>query len=160
MQADLGATVIKIEGERGSGERFGLHSGIAYHSGKQSMVCDFMNDPDERETFEKLLATADVLVENYRPGVMASLSLGWEDLHKRWPSLIMCSISAYGNEGPNYSRPGMDIIVQAGSGIMAVTGNGEDPAILEGLADMNAGLHATIGIQGALFSRTNDGEVR
>ena len=88
---------------------------------------------------------------------MASLGLGWEDVHRRWPSLIMASISGYGNEGPNYERAAMDIIVQAGSGIMAVVGNDEDPAMLEGMCDMNAGLHAVIGIQGALFSRMTDG---
>ena len=61
---DLGATVIKVEPEAGSGERYGLHSGICYHSGKQSIALDWMNDDDDRATFESLLATADVLVEN------------------------------------------------------------------------------------------------
>ena len=61
---DLGATVIKVEPETGSGERYGLHSGICYHSGKQSIALDWMNDDDDRATFESLLGTADVLVEN------------------------------------------------------------------------------------------------
>ena len=93
----------------------------AVNAGKPSISLDLKKDAD-RAVFEKLLALADVLVENYKPGVMASLGFDWQAVHHRFPSLIMASISGFGQTGPQSGRRALDTVIQAGSGLMSVTG--------------------------------------
>jgi CoA:oxalate CoA-transferase len=77
--------------------------------------------------FYELLATADAIIENYRPGVMQRLGLGWQNLHAKYPRLVMCSISGFGQSGPSSQRPAMDTVAQALSGLMSVTGLPDQP---------------------------------
>ena len=159
--ADLGARVIKVEKPPvGANERPDQWAHAGYNYGKESIALDWMNVDQDKEIFFKLLDNSDVLIENFRAGTMAGLGLTWEYIHARWPKLIYCSISGYGSSGPNYQRPAMDPVIQGSSGIMAITGNGDQIAMTEGLGDINAGLHATIGIQAALLSMVRDGEGR
>ena len=126
---DLGARVIKVE--RPDGGDDARHIGpfvggkSAYfgslNRGKQSIALDLKAAPD-RAIFEKLLARADVLVENFRPGTMEKLGFGWEDLQPRFPRLIYAAVSGFGHTGPYSHRPAYDIVVQGMGGIMSLTG--------------------------------------
>lgn len=137
---DLGARVIKVEkGPGGSNERGDRFAHAGYNYGKESIALDWMNSEEDKEVFFKLLATADVLIENYRAGTMEGAGLSWEVLHAKFPKLIFCSISGFGQSGPDYDRAAMDVVIQGTSGLMAMTGNGDQPAIIEGVADITAG---------------------
>ncbi len=109
-----------------------------------------------------LAASADVVVENFRPGLMAELGLGLDDLRADNPRLITCSLTAFGEDVPAAARPGYDIIVQALSGLMSVTGqpDGEPTKAGVALLDVITGLYATIGIQAALLERERTGRGR
>ncbi len=159
---DLGARVIKVERPDGGDDarQIGPFVGgkSAYFSslnrGKQSIALDLKAAPD-REIFEKLLARADVLVENFRPGTMEKLGYGWEDLRRRFPRLIYAAVSGFGHTGPYAPRPAYDIVVQGMGGIMSLTGQpgGEPARVGTSLGDIVAGLFTTIGINAALASR-------
>lgn len=112
--------------------------------------------------FYELLATADAIIENYRPGVMQRLGLGWQNLHAKYPRLVMCSISGFGQSGPSSQRPAMDTVAQALSGLMSVTGLPDQPPHGHGAnsADVITGVHAALGVVAALYSRLNDGKGR
>lgn len=126
---NLGATVIKIERPNtGDDSRAfppfvegkpGYFDSINY--GKKSIALN-LKDPDDIDVFVKLLQKADVVLENFRPGVMERLGFGWEDLHKKYPSLIYACISGFGHTGPLASHPAYDLIVQCMCGIVSVTG--------------------------------------
>ena len=165
--ADLGATVIKVEQPAGGDDRraFGPFVGeeCAYFAslnrGKQSIALDLKSEAD-RAIFEKLLTTADVLIENFRPGAMDRLGYGWAALSERYPGLIYAAVSGFGQDGPYARRPAYDLIVQAMGGIMSVTGWPDTPPARVGtsIGDIAAGLFTAIGIAAALFSRREVGK--
>ncbi len=167
--ADLGARVVKVEPPgRGDDAR---HIGpfvagrsayfVSLNRGKESIALD-LKDEGDRGVFERLLSRADVLVENYRPGVMARLGYGWEALHARFPRLVVASVSGFGQTGPLAERPAYDIVVQGMGGIMSLTGHPGGPPTRVGTStgDITAGLFATLGIQAALLERERTGEAR
>ncbi len=167
--ADLGARVIKVESPDGGDDarRIGPFTGghsayfLSLNRGTESIALDLKDAPDRR-VFERLIARADVLVENFRPGAMARLGYGWEELHARHPRLVMASTSGFGQTGPMAQRPAYDIVVQAMGGIMSLTGHpGEPPArVGTSLGDIAAGLFTAIGIQAALLDRGRTGTGR
>ncbi|MEA2808192.1 MAG: hypothetical protein QOJ17_2333, partial [Rhodospirillaceae bacterium] len=133
--SDMGAEVIKIENpdggddtRKGAGPRRGgeSHFFMTFNRGKKSVALDFTK-PEGQAIVHKLLASADVLVENFRPGVLKKYGLDYASVHKAYPKLIYLSISAYGQTGPLSDRPGYDPVLQAESGMMSVNGeaNGE-----------------------------------
>jgi CoA:oxalate CoA-transferase len=164
--ADLGARVIKVEapGHGDDARRIGpfVDGRSAYfmslNRGKQSIALD-LKDAADRTIFERLLARADVLVENFRPGVMERLGYGWPALHRRWPRLVLASTSGFGQTGPYASRPAYDIVVQAMGGVMSLTGQPGGPPTRVGtsMGDITAGLFTAIGIQAALLERARSG---
>jgi CoA:oxalate CoA-transferase len=119
--------------------------------GKESLTAD-LRDPDDLALVRRLIARADVLVENFRPGVMARRGLGYDDCRALNPGLVYCSISGFGHTGPWSQRPAYDAVVQGMSGLMAITGGAEGPPIKPGspVADLSAGLYAFGGICAAL----------
>jgi len=169
LLADLGARVIKVEPPGGGDDARQIGPFIAGRSayfvslnrGKQSIALDLKADGD-RAVFDALLARADVLVENYRPGVMARLGYGWGALHRREPRLVLASISGFGQTGPLAERPAYDIVVQGMGGIMSLTGHAGGPPTRVGTStgDITAGLFGAIGIQAALLERTRTGQGR
>ena len=167
--AALGAEVIKIErpktGDAGRQHAWfvgedGEYSGyfLQLNMGKKG-VCVNMKDPRGREFMEKLVDTADVFIENYRPGALSKMGLGYEDLARRNPGLVYCSISAYGHTGPDAHRAGFGLIAEAKSGIMQMVGTpGEAPPLLRiSLGDMYTGIHAVAAINAALLGRVKSG---
>lgn len=168
MMADLGANVIKVEAPGGDEYRHvgpfrdgesALFQNV--NRGKRSIVLD-LKAPDDLEIARKLAARADVLVENFRPGVMNKLGLGPDALQKSNPRLVYASVSGFGQTGPNAARPAYDIIVQAMSGLMTQTGAPEGPPTMvgEAVADVAGGLFAAWGIMAALFERERTGRGR
>jgi len=165
--ADLGARVIKVEvPEKGDDARaFGpfIEGKSAYfmsiNRGKESLALN-LKDPDDRTTFEALLAGADVLVENYRGGTMERLGYGWETLHPRFPKLIYAACSGFGHTGPYAERPAYDMVVQGLGGVMSLTGHPGGPPTRVGtsIGDITAGLFTAIGVSSALHHRTTSGE--
>jgi CoA:oxalate CoA-transferase len=164
--ANLGARVIKVErpphgdDARGIGPFVGGKSlyFAALNHGKESIVLD-LRQPDDRAVFEKLLAAADVLVENYRPGVLGRLGYGWEALHARWPRLVVAAASGFGQTGPLRERPAFDMVAQAMGGIMSLTGYPDGPPARVGISigDIAAGLFLAIGVVSALHARDQSG---
>lgn len=165
---DLGARIIKVEeppyGDptRGSPPRTpaGIsHFFSAMNFGKESIALDLKPGSEDRGTFELLLAKADILVENYRPGVMKRLGYEWESLHRRFPALIMGSISGFGQTGPHASRAALDTVVQAASGLMSITGFPEREPVRAGasISDTIAGMNCALGLQAALIERHRTG---
>lgn len=166
--ADLGARVIKVE-QPGKGDDsrhigpFSPAGQSAYFSsvnrGKQSIALD-LKAPADRAVFEALLARADVVVENYRPGVMAKLGYGWEALHARHPRLIYAAASGFGHTGPDSGKAAYDMVVQAMGGIMSITGHPGGPPTRVGtsVGDITAGLFTVVGILSAVHHRAATGE--
>ncbi|MEP6722205.1 MAG: CoA transferase [Variovorax sp.] len=165
--AALGAEVIKVE-RPGTGDAGRQHAWfVGDYSGyflQQNMgkkgLCVNIKDPRGRELLQKLVDSADVFVENYRPGALTKAGLGYEELAGRNPGLIYCSISAYGHTGPDSHRAGFGLIAEAKSGIMQMVGNpGEAPPLLRiSLGDMYTGIHAVAAINAALFGRVKSGQ--
>ncbi len=165
--ADLGARVIKVEppGKGDDARGFGpfVAGKSAYfmslNRGKESIALDLKAEPD-RALFERLVARADVLVENYRAGVMERLGYGWETLHADYPRLIYAAASGFGHTGPDAARPAYDMVVQGLGGIMSLTGHPGGPPTRVGtsIGDITAGLFTTIGVTSALHHRTRTGE--
>ena len=165
LLADLGARIVKVEPPDGDdSRRYGPFingtSGYftAFNRGKESIVIDLKKEAD-RVVFERLMAKADVLVENYRPGTMEKLGYGWDVLHKRHPRLIYAAASGFGHSGPYSTRPAYDMVVQAMGGIMSVTGHPGGPPTRVGssVGDITAGLFTTIGVVSALYERERSG---
>lgn len=162
----LGAEVIKVEAvgrgdlarnlgadpelsSRGMGISF-----LAQNAGKRSLTLD-LKDPRGKDVLKKLVATADVLVENFRPGVMDRLGLGFDALTAEKPDLIYCAISGFGQTGPWADRPAYDQIVQGVSGVMSITGDADSAPLRVGypLADTIGGLTAAMMITAALNAK-------
>jgi len=164
--AALGADVIKIErpreGDAGRSHAYFIKGQSGYYlqqnMGKEG-VCINIKDPRGFAMMEKLVKTADVFVENYRPGALKKLGLGYEDLSKINPGLVYCSISAYGHTGPDSHRAGFGLIAEAKSGIMAMVGSpGEAPPMLRiALGDMYTGANGVAAICAALVGRFKSG---
>jgi CoA:oxalate CoA-transferase len=165
--ADLGARVTKVEtpGRGDDARQIGpfVEGRSAYFTslnrGKQSIALD-LKDAKDRAVFEKLLDRADVLAENFRPGVMERLGYGWDELHRRFPRLILASTSGFGQTGPYANRPAYDIVVQAMGGVMSLTGHPGNPPTRVGtsVGDITAGMFTVIGIQAALLERVRTGK--
>lgn len=164
--AHLGAEVIKVEAtgrgdlarqlgadpdlnEKGMGVSF-----LAQNAGKKSVTVNLKN-PEGKDLFKKLVATADVLVENFRPGVMERLGLEYEHLKMIKPNLIYCAISGFGQDGPWVHRPAYDQIIQGASGLMSITGDSETAPLRAGypVADTVGGMTAAFAIAAALNAR-------
>jgi crotonobetainyl-CoA:carnitine CoA-transferase CaiB-like acyl-CoA transferase len=166
LLAALGAEVIKIEVPPGDPYRWQGTEAIngesalflALNAGKRSVAIDFRK-PAGRQALERLLPSADVLVENTRPGSLARYGLDWDSVHARYPSLIYGSISGYGDTGPEAGRGGFDLILQAESGIMSVTGTPESGPVKVGapLLDVGAGLSCALGVVAACVERHRTG---
>jgi CoA:oxalate CoA-transferase len=165
--ADLGAEIIKIE-KPGTGDdsrAFGphLHGESAYfmsiNRGKKSLTLDLKAEKG-REIFLKLVKDADVVVENFKPGVMKKLGLDYAALQKINPKLIYCASSGFGQTGPYSSRPAYDLIIQGMGGLMSITGpDASQPTkVGSSIADIFAGVFSAIGILSALYSRTHTGK--
>src|SRR5207247_2926760 len=118
-----------------------------------------LKGPEGRDIFLRRAGTADVIVENLRPGTMRDLGLAPEDLMRRNERLVYAAVSGWGQDGPYADRPALDIIVQAMSGLMSVTGEPGGPPVKVGvsISDLAAGLYATIAVMGALAVRARDG---
>jgi formyl-CoA transferase/CoA:oxalate CoA-transferase len=167
--ADLGAEVLKIEppGEGDETRTFPpfrdgeSHYFLSINRGKKSIVID-LKSPAGLALAKSLAAKCDILVENYRPGVMDRLGLGYEALSALNPGLIYCSISGFGMTGPLRDRPSFDIVMQALSGALSVNGEpGRDPVKLGiPLGDLVGGINGPIGILAALYERSVTGRGR
>src|SRR5262249_55828759 len=167
LLADLGADVVKIErapdGDLGRKIHL-VEPGIsafflAASAGKKSVGVEFKN-PKGLEIVRELIRQVDVAVENYSPGVMAKYGLDYTSLKEINPRLIMCSVSGYGQDGPYAKHTSFDIIAQAQSGVMAMTGEPDGPPEYVGnyFGDPNAGIHGALAICAALFHRAMTGE--
>jgi len=163
--ADLGADVVKIEPPTGDSTRqmpgaTGTDSPSfnAVNRGKRSVVLN-LKSADGCAVFHRLARSTDILIENYRPGVMDALGLGYTALAAGNPRIIYASISGYGQTGPARGKGGFDLIAQGVSGIMSVTGEPEGPPVKSGvpLTDLGAGLFALVGILAALEHRHRSG---
>ena len=166
--ADMGADVIKIEppGEGEPTRQLGAaqkngHSAtfMTMNRCKRGIAVD-LKQPEGVEIVRKLVATADVFVQNYRPGVVNRLGLDFDSLRKINPRLVYCQISGFGNTGPYSGRGGYDLIAQGMSGVISVTGDEDGPPAKSGipLADLAAGLFGAYGILSALEYRERTGE--
>ncbi|MGH9143838.1 MAG: CaiB/BaiF CoA transferase family protein [Vicinamibacterales bacterium] len=181
LLADMGARVIKIEqpgkgdDTRAWGPPFLYSSAQASRAGepddrgesayflsinrnKESVTLDFKH-PDGRAVLDRLIAKADVVVENFRPGILARLGLDYETLAKTHPRLIYCSISGFGHTGPRSKQPGYDAIMQAEGGLMSITGAADGPQVRLGVAivDIVSGMFAAYGVAMALLARERTG---
>jgi formyl-CoA transferase len=169
--AQLGADVIKIEAP-GTGDlarqlgadaelnaRFMGASFLAQNAGKRSLTVNLKNRAG-KVVFRRLVATADVVVENFRPGVMERLGFGYADLSKIKPDLIFCAISGFGQDGPLKDNPAYDQIVQGLCGVMSITGDKKTAPLRVGfpLADTIGGITAAFAVAAALFRRERSGE--
>jgi formyl-CoA transferase len=175
MLGDLGADVIKVErpgwgdesrgwGPPFVGEPYGPYPGeSAYFVGtnrnKRSITVNFKS-PAGQEVVHGLVRVSDVLVENFRTGVLDKMGLGYESLHGLNPRLVYCSISGYGRTGPYAERPGYDVIVQAEGGMMGIIGPEDGPPYRVGvpIIDINSGMFAATAILAALHTRDQTGE--
>ena len=167
--ADLGARVIKIERPDGGDAcrklfladlAFDQDSALfhAINRGKQSYTAD-LKDPADLAAAKRLIARADVLIHNFRPGIMDRLGLGWDAVRATNPRLVYAGVSGYGPDGPWRDRPGQDLLVQALSGLAWLSGDGDGPPVPAGLAitDMTAGAHLCQGILALLVRRGTTG---
>lgn len=166
LLAELGAAVIKVENPE-SGDPFRATGGgryganfVAYNHGKRSLALD-MKSPDGQRVFRKLLDQSDVLVENYRSGVMEKFGFGAEALRATNPRLIHCSITGFGPSGPYRDRPAYDAVASALSGIYALAVDPDDPKLVGvTISDNVTGMYAANGILGALYERARTGRGR
>jgi crotonobetainyl-CoA:carnitine CoA-transferase CaiB-like acyl-CoA transferase len=167
LLADLGAEVIKIENPRGGDDSRRMappyYNGesaafMAMNRNKYGIAVD-IRTPVGKQVLWRFIESADVLVENFRSGTMARLGFGYEEVHARYPKLVYCSISGFGQTGPYRERGGFDLVAQAMSGMLSITGSPEEPAkVGVPVSDLNAGLYASHAILAALLSRVRTGE--
>jgi CoA:oxalate CoA-transferase len=166
MLAELGARVIKVENPDGGDDsrRFSPFHGqrsayfLSLNRGKESVALDLKCDKDHA-LFLNMIRRADVLVENFRPGTLERLSLGYGRLKELNPRLIYASVSGFGHSGPWSHKPAYDLVVQALSGLMSVTGQPDGPPTKCGtsVGDITGGLFTVIGIASALYHRARTG---
>jgi CoA:oxalate CoA-transferase len=163
---DLGARVIKVE-RPGTGDDTRAFPPFkdgesayfaALNHGKQSIALDLRSEAD-RTIFERLLARADILLENYRPGAMERLGYGWDDVKGRHPRLIYGAVSGFGHTGPEREKPAYDMVVQARGGVMSITGEEGGPPVRVGasIGDIVAGMYLVQGVLAALIRRDRTG---
>ena len=169
--ADLGADVIKVEAPEGDDTRrwgppFLTHEGeeaAAYfhatNRGKRGITCDFRT-PEGQEVVRRLVADADVVIENFKVGGLAKYGLDWESLRQVNPRLIYCSITGFGQTGPYAHRAGYDFIIQGMAGLMSVTGepDGQPQKVGVAVTDVFTGVYAATAILAALVQRGRTGE--
>lgn len=165
--ADFGAEVIKVEPPSGDDTRtWGppfVESESAYflsiNRNKKSIVID-LKKQEGKDILLKLVRKADVVVENFRPGTLARLGLGYDELQKVNPRIILASISGYGQTGPYANKPGYDVIAQGMGGLTSVTGEPDQPPVKAGfsIADIGTGMWAVIGILNAIIARDVTGK--
>src|SRR6201996_3569969 len=164
--ADMGADVIKIE-RPGDGDFARAYdnyvNGVCSHfiwlnRGKRSVTLD-VKHPDGRAALDSLIGGADVLVQNLAPGAAARLGLTHEALRGACPKLVVCDISGYGESGPFVQKKAYDLLIQAESGLISVTGSAEEPSRVGiSIADIATGMYALTGVLGALLRRSRTGE--
>jgi len=164
---DLGARVIKVEraGVGDDARHIGPFVGdrsayfMSLNCGKESIALD-LDVPADRDVLERLLARADVVVENFRPGTMDKLGFGWDALHARHPRLIYAAVSGFGRTGPYSQRPAYDMVVQGMGGVMSITGEdgGLPTRVGASIGDITAGLFLVAGVNAALYHRELTGE--
>ncbi len=168
--ADLGADVVKVEQPGGdqarrNGPFFAGRDGrerstyfTSVNRGKRSIVIDLKN-PDGRDAFLRLVDSADVVTENFRPGTMANLGVDYATLSARNPRLIMASVSGFGQNGPFAKRAALDVIVQAMGGMLSITGDEGGGPVRPGVSmgDITAALFTTIGVLSAIVERDRSG---
>jgi crotonobetainyl-CoA:carnitine CoA-transferase CaiB-like acyl-CoA transferase len=166
----LGADVIKVESRDGDDMRFGNRANdwekrglaapwVAVNAGKRSITLD-LKKPKALEVIKRLVAKADVVMENFRPGVMDKLGIGYETLKAINPRLIYCAVSGFGQVGPQRATAAFDGMIQAMSGLMSITGfeaNGPTRVGFAG-ADVMSGATAAFGVASALYQRTHTGK--
>ena len=164
LLADLGADVVKVESVGGETTRGRPDSAFKpfdfVNRNKRTIAVDWSR-PEGADVVRRLVRTADVFVENFRPGALERQGLGYEDLKAIKPDLIYCSVSGFGQTGPYRDRGGFDLIAQAMSGIMSLTGElGSETPVAAGvpISDLNAGVFAALGVLAALNHRHNTGE--
>jgi len=162
LLADLGADVIKIEPPKGEVTRTAIGPFRPYdfvNRNKRAIAVD-MARPEGVAVLHRLVAGADAWVENFRPGVLDRMGLGYEDLAKLNPLLIYCSISGFGHDGPYRERGGLDLVVQAMSGIMSFIGEpgGNPVSTAVPISDLNAGTFGALGVVAAWAHRQKTGE--
>lgn len=167
LLADLGAEVIKVEGPRGDDTRGWqppTHDGVATYylsvnRNKRSVVLDF-NEPGDAALARELARRADIMIENFRPGSLSRWDLDYESVATTNPGLIYASVSGFGSTDKGASLPGYDLLAQAASGLMSVTGESDGPPTKAGVAvvDVTAGLHTVIGVLAALHHRQRTGQ--
>jgi len=162
---DLGAEIIKVEAPGGDDSRTygGAGGGVrpvfaSYNRNKKSVVLDLKSE-EGRGIARQLVASADVLVHNYRSGVIDKLGLGYEELRASYPDLIYCEITGFGSHGPLKSKAAVDLIAQAYSGLLSFTGEpGRDPVrVPVSISDLSAGVYAALGVLAALLWRERGG---
>ncbi|KAA5830587.1 CoA transferase [Saccharopolyspora hirsuta] len=159
---DLGAEVLKVESLRGDQARsigpFGEAMVQAYNRDKRSIAVD-LRSPDGQRVLHQLLGTADVLVQNFRPGSAEQLGIGVATLRQRFPRLICATVTGFGSRGPSRNRPGLDIAAQAEYGLMHATGaaDGEPQRVGVPVADVTAANALATGVLAALFERERTG---
>ncbi|MDB5100123.1 MAG: Formyl-CoA transferase [Cyanobacteria bacterium RYN_339] len=168
MLGDLGADVIKVEQpgkgdeSRGWGPPFQEGESsyfLSINRNKRSITLD-LKSPEGKEALTRLIASADVLLENFSPGTMSKLGFEPKDVCARHPRLIYCSISGFGQAGPNRNLPAYDLILQGMGGLMSITGPVDGPPTKVGvpIADLTAGMFASTAIMTALFHRERTGQ--
>ena len=171
LLADMGANVIKVE-RPGQGDLFrtltfnsrwvgGTESPnfLAWNRNKRSLAVD-LKAPEAKEILYRIAEKADVVVQNFRPGVLAKLGFGYEDFRQINPRIIYCSGSGYGESGPYVSRPGQDMLIQGLTGVAAATGRGDGPPVPvgSGFSDQVGAMNMVYGILSALYWRERSGE--
>jgi crotonobetainyl-CoA:carnitine CoA-transferase CaiB-like acyl-CoA transferase len=163
LLADLGADVVKVENPAG-GDPFRSFRGtlyspqfVAYNKNKRSVTLDLRSEEGKTQLYE-LIDAADVLLDNFRPGVLERLGIGWDAVHARNPRIIQCSITGFGDTGPYRERPAFDTVATSLSGILGLFLNPDNPEITgPTIADNVGGMFAAYGILGALYERTQSG---
>jgi crotonobetainyl-CoA:carnitine CoA-transferase CaiB-like acyl-CoA transferase len=168
MLADMGAEILKIEPLHGDWQRnWSLGdawingesvSFLAFNRGKRSVALN-LKDPRGREAALRMIRSCDVLLENFRPGVMDRLGLGYKSLSEIHPGLIYCASCGWGQDGPYVTRPGQDLLAQAVAGVLNLNGKADDPPspVGMGVADITASFHIVSAILAALYERNRTG---
>jgi crotonobetainyl-CoA:carnitine CoA-transferase CaiB-like acyl-CoA transferase len=169
MLGDMGAEIIKIEPPKGDWMRHWSMANLflegegasflSFNRNKRSIALDLKN-PAGKEVALRLIGAADIAIENFRPGVMERLGLGYETLAEKFPRLIYCASSGWGQTGPYLTRPGQDLLVQAVAGVGYLNGNADGPpqGVAVGIADFTAGFHIVYGVLAALYARERTGK--
>ena len=167
MLADMGARVVKVEqpgkgdDTRAWGPPFQAGESayfLSVNRNKESLTLN-LKHPDGRRVLDALLERADVLVENFRPGTLERMGLGYADVSRRRPGLVYCSISGFGQTGPRRREPGYDAVLQGEGGLMSITGEQDGPAYRLGvaIADIVSGMFSAYGVAAALLARHRTG---